>query len=284
MKRIYKKAYCLLLKMIPKKRHDDFIVLTVKALKGTDLLTYAYNNIGILKWENEEISGEKFVIAKILKMKLFEKNGNVFFDVGANIGNYSKTLSAFFPKSQIFAFEPNPNTFKTLQKNSKGNNIKIFQFGFGSQNMHEKMYTYKDDPQSEHASIFKEYKNVINEVLAKKETLSFDIEIRTIDSFCEEMGIEHIDFIKIDTEGYEYEVIKGSGKLLKENKIGIIQFEFNVANILSRTFLKDFYDLLSTQYNFYRVDTERLISLGSYDSTNEIFKFQNILVINKTLE
>jgi len=69
----------------------------------------------------------------------------------------------------------------------------------------------------------------------------------------------------------------------KENNIDIIQFEFNEMNIISRVFLKDYYELLP-QYNFYRISSKYLIPMPIYKTENEIFKFQNILAINKSIE
>lgn len=284
MDKILKRFFCFILKCIPDNLKDEYINLTINELKNIDILTYAYNNIGILKWENPERSGEKFVIEKILKIKLNKKNEFIFFDVGANIGNYSKMLSEIYPECCIYAFEPNPKTYEILKRNIDKDNVRIFNIGLGSNNINKKIYTYKDDLQSEHASIYKNHKDVISEELSKKEVVSMNSVIKTLDSFCTENNVKNIDFIKIDTEGYEYEVLKGSKKFIEQNKIGIIQFEFNVSNILSRTFIKDFYDLLSSRYNFYRVDTEKLIPLGTYSSKNEIFEFQNILAINRNLD
>ena len=62
-----------------------------------------------------------------------------------------------------------------------------------------------------------------------------------------------------------------------------MQFEFNEMNVISRVFLKDFYDLLGDEWDFFRLDTRKLIYLGRrYDSANEIFKFQNIVAIRKS--
>jgi len=65
---------------------------------------------------------------------------------------------------------------------------------------------------------------------------------------------------------------------LSARRIGLIQFEFNELNVLSRVFLKDFYDLLPG-YSLYRMDTDRLHPLGDYSPINEIFRYQNILAI-----
>ena len=90
----------------------------------------------------------------------------------------------------------------------------------------------------------------------------------------------HIDLLKIDTEGFELEVLLGASEMLTEKKITIIQFEFNEVNIVQRRFLKDFYNLLP-KYDFYRLDEQRLIPLGSWEPKHEIFMFQNIVAIRR---
>jgi len=281
---LLKKIFPIFLKTVPERLKDYFINLTIKQLKNTDVLNYAYNKIGILNWEGEGISGEKYVIEKKIKEIFKNKKRILNFDIGANIGGYCQLLNESFPESEIYAFEPNPYTFEILKKNTQSSNIKIFNIGFGDKNKKSKIYTYKDDLISGHASVYEKFKDVISKDTAIKEVVALDINIKTIDSFCLEHGLNYLDFVKIDAEGSEYNIIKGAKNLIERNRIGVIQFEFNVTNILSRTFLKDFYDILSSKYNFYRIDTCRLIALGRYNSDNEIFKYQNIIVINKFID
>lgn len=53
------------------------------------------------------------------------------FAVGANIGQFSNKIRLFFPKSEIFLFEPVNSTFKILESKIKGNRLQLFNFGFG---------------------------------------------------------------------------------------------------------------------------------------------------------
>jgi FkbM family methyltransferase len=281
MKKIIGKLYSVFLKVLPKKYHDKYIQLTIKILKHTNLLLFAYNTMGILKIENE--SGELNVIDKILPKIIINEKEPVLFDIGANIGSYTLMLKKKYPIAKIYSFEPNPYTFKKLKENLIDTKIETFNWGFGNKNQKENIYVYKNDTISGHASLYNEFAKVISTELGKQEVIPIEIEIKTIDGFCNEKNINNIDFIKIDVEGHEFAVLQGAKNMIDQNKIKIIQFEFNVANILSRIFLKDFYDLIKENFEFYRLDTDRLIYLGDYDSTNEIFKFQNILAINKTI-
>ena len=75
----------------------------------------------------------------------------------------------------------------------------------------------------------------------------------------------------------------GSKNMLVDAKIGVIQFEFNEFNIISKTYMKDFYNLLN-DYQFFRIMPQnRLFRMGEYNSNHEIFRYQNILAIHKSL-
>lgn len=78
-------------------------------------------------------------------------------------------------------------------------------------------------------------------------------------------------------------MLNGCKELLKNKYIGVIQFEFNEMNVVSRVFFKDFFDLLSPGYKIYRLHKESLKPIESYDTKHEIFKFQNIVAINKLI-
>lgn len=251
------------------------MIATVTNYAGIDLLTIAYNNIGILKFENYLASGEHFLITNVLR-KYLTNVRPVIFDVGANVGKYSLMLVDEFPNSQIFAFEPNENTYIQL-KATVGNSVKCINIGLGAEEETAKIFTYADNLTSSHASIY----NEVFSTFHKRDCLNeSDIKLTTLDLFCEREKVSKIDFLKIDTEGNELNVLKGARKMLANGQIKMIQFEFGECDVFSRVFLKDFYHILS-EYNIYRLDTERLIPLFEYNSSNEIFRYQNLLAVRK---
>jgi FkbM family methyltransferase len=254
------------------------VVLLLLKLCKTNPLIFAYKNIGILNSEDDSSSGEYYFITNYLK-KYIPENG-IFFDIGANQGSYTKLLSDNFPAGSVYSFEPNPNTFTLLKESiDMLNNVKIFNIGMGRIQMKTKLYTYMGDNISQHASVLKD---VFNQLHSEEHAISFDINITSVDEFCLENNIKEIDFIKIDTEGYEYETLCGASGLLSTKMIKVIQFEFNEMNIISKIFLKDFYEIL-VGYKLYRLLPSGLISINNYDSLNEIFKFQNIIAIRDDL-
>jgi len=212
---------------------------------------------------------------KFLKSFLVKLNKNpIIFDVGANIGNYSKLVTKIRPDAKIIAFEPNKSAFCELKKLASN---KIITLNFGlSKNKTKAVLYNQNDESNEHASI---YAAVITS-LHKKESTKETIHLDTIDNICKQMHIETIDFLKIDTEGNELAVLQGALGMLKKQKIAAIQFEFNEMNVISHVFFKDFIDLLNN-YNFFRITSFGLIPITYSPLKCEIFAYQNILAIKK---
>lgn len=252
---------------------EKFIVFVAKT-SGIDLLLIAYHQRGILKYWDLEVSGEKYVLEQVLN-KYLPQEKSIIFDVGANVGDYSKDLKKEFPSSTVYAFEPNSNTYKLLIENLSEHRVKCFCLGLSSSKENRHMYTYSSELTSGHASL---YKDVLSDLHSAENVSEVSFSAVTIDKFCSEHQIERINFLKVDTEGHELEVLTGGQEMLKDSRIDIIQFEFNEMNVISRVFLKDFYNLLD-KYQIYRVDSKRLIPMFDYKSGNEIFQFQNLLAI-----
>lgn len=262
------------------KHRLEKALVFVARVAGIDLLLTAYQHLGILKYWDNDVSGENFVIDSVLKKYFRNTNKVIFFDIGANIGDYSKKLRQEFSDAKIYAFEPNFHTFEELSTNLHSLDIMSYSLGLSSKEIKQKIYTYSNDIKSQHASI---YSSVISELHKASQVLEIEFSSTTIDNFCEENHIQKVDFMKIDTEGHELEILHGGQRMISEKRIKIIQFEFNEMNIISRVFLKDFYELLKS-YNIYRLNSNNLLPLFEYNSNNEIFKFQNFLAVHKELE
>lgn len=239
-----------------------------------DLLDIAHKKIGISNYTNQKVSGELFFIEK--KLPEILTNTPIIFDVGANRGNYSRNIKKRFPNSKIYCFEPNPYIFEKINEN-KENNLLAFNIGMSSKEGEQKMFLSKDDINGELSSLNEDVIKVIHQ---QKNTNSVNIKTTTIDKFCKDKQINNIDLLKIDTEGHELEILKGASAMIAQKRIRVIQFEFNEMNIISRTFLRDFYDLLK-EYDFYRLSEKELIDIRKYKTINEIFRFQNIVAILK---
>lgn len=236
------------------------------SLKGLN-----YGNGGDFK-----ISGELYVLKYICK-KFYNEKSLILFDVGGNVGNYSKALSHFFnSNATIHSFEPSKKTYEIFLEKTK--NIKHIipnNLGFSDIENYQLLYTNGDG--SVYASIYQRNIEHFGVSLDKSEK----IKLSTIDAYCQINHIERIHFLKLDIEGHELKALNGAIRMIKGKRIDIIQFEFGDCNIDSRTYFKDFFYLLKDNYRIYRILKDGLFEMPTYKETYEIFKTTNYLAVKK---
>lgn len=143
--------------------------------------------------KNERIKEENFICS-------FLKKGDNVFDVGANIGTVSLACAKIVGiTGEVKSFEPSSKIFQYLKNNIEINNysqiIQAHNFGLGSKNKNYKFTEYSDDTSNTPSD---NGKSVIT--------------IKKLDDITK----EKINFLKIDVEGFEYEVLKGAKNSLKE--------------------------------------------------------------------
>tara|TARA_B100000902_G_C27290423_1_gene906787 strand:+ start:441 stop:1265 length:825 start_codon:yes stop_codon:yes gene_type:complete len=180
---------------------------------------------------DREYNGENNLVKVLKKSRIDIK---VVFDVGANKGYWSEYFFKFFPQTFIYLFEITPYKLKKLKK-IKYKNFKINDFGLSNYNKSDYFYSYPslDGEDS--------YFNIRSDVKYKKIKCKF----MKGDQFCNKNKINKIDFAKFDIEGMEYEALLGFEKMIQKKKIRLIQFEYTIANSISKYMLKDIYNFFS---------------------------------------
>lgn len=160
--------------------------------------------IGTGSWLPDKNLWEKDLI-EMVHNSLKDKTNPVIVDVGANCGSYA-LLAIKHSQMKVLAFEPQPNTFQFLTNNIKLNGVEdrvtVLPYAVGEHeaeldlksptNDHQGLCTLGDTPKR-----FNQWKTF------KVKQIACDL------AFCEKHGIDHVDFIKIDTEGWEVHVLKG---------------------------------------------------------------------------
>jgi FkbM family methyltransferase len=238
------------------------------------LFNLSIRGLGILNYKTKYQSGELDWLTRYLS----SIEAPIVFDVGANVGDYSNEIIKRFPNASIYAFEPHPKNFVKLASLD----IRIlhcFNKAVGSQQEQILLYDYEKNDGSSHASLYQE---VIEEIHQGK-SISYNVNVITLDSFCKEQQIQSIDLLKIDTEGNELKCLIGAKQLLKDGKINAIQFEFNEMNIISRCTFKDFWELLY-DFNLYRLlPGGYLLEIRKYSPIFcEIYAYQNIVALKRS--
>ena len=166
----------------------------------------------------------------------------IIIDIGSHKGKFIKLFNDLYKNATIFCFEPN----NTLNKNLKDleKNIKIFNFALGDKLEKKKLYfnnldltsTFKDYNKS---SLYYKFKQII---LRKKNKDEYkDVQVTTLDYFCDEHKINKIEILKIDVEGTEYSVLKGGSQILENVKFLIIEIQNNeLYKDYSKNIIEDF--------------------------------------------
>lgn len=240
------------------------------------LFNLGLRGLGVMNFHSFKLSGEEYFINDFLtKMDI-----NTVFDVGANEGDYA---AHFLQRKDctVHCFEPNKSTYDRLSTTFGDKpSIKLHHFGLSNEKINTVMYDSEGSNGAQTATI---YKDVIED-LFQKEPIEISIELRTLDEVVAELGIDNIDLLKIDTEGNEFKVLQGARSSLKKGMIKVIHFEFNMMNVVSRVYLKDFIDLL-TDFNLYRLlPNEMMPIIYKRPLANELFAFQNIIAIRKDID
>lgn len=240
------------------------------------LFDCALRGLGVLNYEDEKVSGEHYLLEKLLP-KYARGHQPVCIDVGANTGSYSEHLLQCNPGARLICLEPHPGNFKKLEERLKGRAL-LLPNAAGASEGELTLFDRSDfsGQGSQHATL---YEQVITD-LHKQQSTQTVVKVTTLDQVASDQGLDEIDLIKIDTEGHEYEVLRGCERLLKAKKVKMIHLEFNEMNVISKVFFRHFRELLS-EFKPYRLLPTGWISISSTPVRSELFAYQNIVFVRK---
>tara|TARA_B100000674_G_scaffold471250_1_gene459869 strand:- start:24 stop:740 length:717 start_codon:yes stop_codon:yes gene_type:complete len=183
---------------------------------------------------------------------LKQNNGNkmsVLVDVGAHYGESIKIFNKHFEINTTLSFEPSKKNFQILKEKVKNfKKVKIFNIAIGEISGEVDFKQHFDSESStvvrinENSNYFKKKKKYLNFFSKNKKNYSvIKVKIDRLDNILKNLKLSRIDILKIDTEGYDFSVIKGLGEMIKNVKF--IYFEHH------------FHNMLEKKYTFYDVDT-----------------------------
>ena len=235
------------------------------------LYQMSLRGMGILNHENNSVSGEQAFLTAFLG----QTRNAVVFDVGANVGTYSVHVLKNQPTAHVYAFEPHPVTFRTLDESARKLGYSAIRAGCGAKRTRATLYDYADNDGSAHATL---YRTAIED-LRRTRVVGHTVRLIRLDDFVRQRHIDFVDLVKIDVEGNELNVLKGFHSSIAAGKVGCMHFEFNEMNVLSRTFFIDFANCLPG-YSFHRMLPHGLLPLESYSAlTHEVFGYKNLVAL-----
>ncbi len=144
-------------------------------------------------------------------LKNIIKPGDVFLDIGANIGYFSLLIANNVPTAKVISFEPVREIFESLKGNIAINNIKnVTAFNAAIGELKEEKELFISGLDNLGMSSFQQPENFSG----KKET----VQVLTIDEWFERAGLAKIDVVKLDVEGSELPALKGMKEILQNFK------------------------------------------------------------------
>lgn len=161
----------------------------------------------------------------------------VIFDVGANVGQWSSALlDQCSCPLDLHVFEPSAATFGRLKQTlcSQGP-VTIVLNHLAASSTEGSATLFKPHELAGSSSLHP----VAGSHLAPE-----TVETTTLDRYCDDRHIDHVDLLKIDAEGHDHHVLLGASGLLARRSIDVVQFEYNHRWIGPRCYLKDVFELV----------------------------------------
>lgn len=138
------------------------------------------------------------------------RDGEVFVDVGSNVGYYALKVKGANPNSRVIAIEAHPETYRALLRNVNANRFDIVCVNKAVYKSKGDISFYEHGGWSGLGSIY------------KKSEKTLTVEADTLDSILSNQGV-HADIIKIDIEGAELDALQGAFESLKNARMVIIE-------------------------------------------------------------
>jgi FkbM family methyltransferase len=159
------------------------------------------------------INGERWLIEQIAPRSKF------FIDVGANVGNWSREFASRMQgEPRGIAFEPSPATAAELRvRLSHYTGVEIIECAISDRSGNVKFYTEPNC--GETSSLIRGH--------SQMDAKPLPVRVSTLDEEIAKRKIECVDLLKIDAEGFDFYALRGSEETLNNQKIDVIQFEYN---------------------------------------------------------
>lgn len=212
-------------------------------------------------------------------LPLLPASDAVLFDVGAHHGDWSATILREYRGrvKAVHAFEPAPENCERMISSliraepETFAPLRIWEVAVSSTTGRATLFG--DRPGSGLASLVHRDLDFLN----MHHDTARGVETITLDQHAAQHGIDRVDFMKMDIEGHELAALEGARELLVSGALRALSFEFGGCNIDSRTFLRDFWNLLvPLGFSLYRIAPgARLLPLRRYTEHVERFATSN---------
>lgn len=193
------------------------------------------------------------------------------FDVGAHKGEWSTRAAAVWPAAAIFAFEPIPETFERLKGTFDGDRrVEPVPVALSGPGNADELVMWTRGGSDTMSSAVPSGRTGVDEVRVR---------CTTGDRFMEERGLDHIDVLKIDVEGFEMDVLSGFASALERHEVDLVQFEFTLWAVHAQRWLGDYVEYFADLgYPVGRLMPRR-VDWSTYRPSDERFLRSNYIAV-----
>ena len=169
--------------------------------------------------------------SRMVALKKLGFSPRLILDIGAYHGGWAKLAHQLFPQSKMFLIEANKNHQPALQKLDF---IKGFDIALLGEKPKKSVNFYLPPPSrpSAGSSIYKEQTQAFNKCKVRK------LPMNTLDSVVKKLQLKNIDFIKIDTQGSELNILKGGLKTVLKAEFILLETQILEYNLGAPYFKK----------------------------------------------
>lgn len=216
-------------------------------------------------------SGEAWFVGVLLP----KLDPRVVLDVGANVGDYAQRVLQS-TGATVYSFEPQPLVAKGLSERLVpfGERAVVVPRGVGAESG---VLELRYNPDSSELASFSAEVDAISYV---RNVERIEVPVVSLDDYAAEVGLTRVDFIKIDTEGFEREVLLGAERVLRELRPALVQLEFNVHHLLRGTSLYALAQLLP-DYDSYQLVPGGWVRRDPMDPLANVYRQTNFIFVRR---
>lgn len=223
-----------------------------------------------------EINGESGLIKFITSIR----TDGVFFDVGANKGDWSaKVISADF-RGRLVLVDPLQKNIDHLEERFKHLNMVICKrYAVSDTDGEAVFYSNVNDADSGTDSLYD-----MNEIGYETNLRQTRVSKIRLDELTQELAIERIHLLKIDVEGHDYSVLRGAERLFSNGLIDFVQIEFGHAARAARVYLHDIVNFLKPfGYSMFIIKPNGIAPLRFTPFVENRYSYINLLLVRNAV-
>lgn len=276
--------------MNSKKRHSFKynLIANIKTVAAMRVLQPIWSRLLLLSlyglgFRNTEKSknGEEWLHANLARLfprfrdRAADETG-LLLDVGANRGEFAASFLQNNPGFKAICVEPNTTLGPKIASNTSNFDCTVIHCAVSSETGPRRFYRPKNPAISHFASLDASIGD-------EHEVEEIVVEARALDDIAEDLDVGYVDYLKIDVEGAEQEVLNSARQLLETGRVGIVQVEFTERTIMNGLSVGRMIEAFP-EHTCFQILPRAIVRIrGIGDIRTKIMQYNNIVMVPNRL-